>query len=590
MIVQSVVLAGCAAPPAPAPPAGFGMVAFALTGALPDVQSLTLGLYDGAAGAGKLVFDSGCTPYVAQNLLSIGPLKTGSGYSLVAILFQDGQCQAPRFIAFRGAIAVTDQSETASQARPYYVQPYELGRFTGLAQVNPTKALDAGKTACTQDVDCKSVHPNATCDAALHACTIDHLFPLNSAVRRAFPLVRTLDDGRVAITGGLTTQIQGDWSATNYRLEIFDPDTGLFGAREVSNSPGAVGMAEGVSLAASAFAQVGGTAAAKINFVKGASLATALQTKGCAAGPASSCKVSGQVARVETRAPVVAQLANLDAPLAFPIVSRVRTPEGDRVLIAGGAKVPLKAGGDSRSGQSVLCQMDGGQVECTPGPTMKLGRSRAATACLSGNAVQCTQVLVLGGRKAPVPPLAEIYDADKGEFVAALVAGEAVPDLVHGGQLLPLGDGSWMLVGASKKALFLEDGDVATGADLDPLRVTVDTTTSPPTVKISALPLGAGAQATRRLMATAVGLNDRSVLLMGGLDSALQPRADAIWFAPDGSIRETLELSAPRFGAGASLIGGHGPLAGCVLLAGGFTWQNSALVPQNHVEVFCPRP
>jgi hypothetical protein len=53
-------------------------------------------------------------------------------------------------------------------------------------------------------------------------------------------------------------------------------------------------------------------------------------------------------------------------------------------------------------------------------------------------------------------------------------------------------------------------------------------------------------------------------------------------------VTAKLDLSAPRFGAGAALLGGSGPLAGCVLLAGGFTLQNAILTPQNHAEVFCP--
>lgn len=567
---------------------GFGTLAVSLSGALPDVLSLRLRLYDAPPGSGgKIVYDAGCRDYTAQNVLTVSPLKTGSNYALTVDLFQAAKCASPRFRAYRGGITVSPQSDAASQARPYYLQPYEFGAFTGLAQVSATRQAEAAKRSCSQDGDCKIVHPNATCALKQNVCTIDHLFPLNGAVRRAFPLVMTLDDGRVAVGGGLNAEIQGDWQATSDRVEVFDPATGLFSAEDISSPPFAVGLADGVTIAGGSYVQVAGTGAAKFAFDQGKQLGTGIQAKGCAAGLSTACKVYGQVARLDAKASVSVQ-APLGTPLVFPIVARVHTPQGERVLVAGGAKVPLPLGGDARTGQAVLCKVEAGQTpECTATKApMQAGRARAAVACVEGGTA-CTKVLVLGGRTKATLPLAEVYDATADTFTPVQTKG-AVPDKLHGGQLLPLADGGWLLVGGSRKALFLEDDDVATGADLPALHVQFDA--SPPTLTFAAVTLAAGMteKDTQRLLASAVGLNDRSVLLIGGIGTDLQARADAVLFSPSGQAMAKIKLGGSRFGGGAALLGGKGPVSGCVLLAGGFTSVKGALQPQNHVEVFCP--
>ena len=590
-VLSCLGILGCdAQAPASSTESGFGTLAVSLSGALPDVLSLRLRLYDAPpGGGGKIVYDTGCRDYTAQNVLTVSPLKTGSNYALVVDLYQAAQCVTPRFRAYRGAITVSAQSDIASQARPYYLQPYEFGKFTGLAQVSSTRQAEAAKRSCSQDADCKIIHPNATCSLKQNVCTIDHLFPLNGAVRRAFPLVLALDDGRVAVGGGLNAQIQGDWQATSDRVEVFDPATGLFTSEDLSSPPFAVGLAEGVTVAGGSYVQVAGTGAAKFSFEKGKQLGTGIQAKGCAAGVSSTCKVYGQVARIDPKANASVQTP-LGSPLAFPIVARVHTPQGDRVLVAGGAKVPLPLGGDARTGQAALCKVEAGQVpECTAtGAPMQAGRARAAVACVEGGAA-CTKVLVLGGRTKVALPLAEVYDATTDTFTPVQTKGAVTDkDKVHGGQLLPLADGSWLLVGASRKALFLEDDDVATGADLPALRVQFEA--SPPTLTFSAVQLSPGItqKDSQRVLGSAVGLADRSVLLIGGIDTDLQARADAILFSPTGQAMAKIELGGSRFGGGAGLIGGKGPVSGCVLLAGGFTLVNGVLQPQNHVEVFCP--
>jgi hypothetical protein len=123
--------------------------------------------------------------------------------------------------------------------------------------------------------------------------------------------------------------------------------------------------------------------------------------------------------------------------------------------------------------------------------------------------------------------------------------------------------------------------------------IAVDATAAAPVITWKPLDLGAGAGADggKRLLAAAVQLADGSVLISGGLDASLAPIATALWLSPDGSLRAKIASNIARFGATASRILGKGPLAGCAVLAGGFALgTDSALAPQNQIELFCPNP
>jgi hypothetical protein len=229
---------------------------------------------------------------------------------------------------------------------------------------------------------------------------------------------------------------------------------------------------------------------------------------------------------------------------------------------------------------------------------MKQKRARAATACLKTSdgkpGSPCVQFLLLGGRKGNVEPLAEVWDAskgDSGDFVVPAISGQP-PAVLHGGELVPTGVGQFLLLGATTPALFVpgEEEQLAAGGHLDPYFVQVSQTTSPPSLTFTALPLGNDGK--RALASTAV-LNDKEgkpglVLFIGGIDGALQARADALLLGPNGNQLGKVALGAPRFGAGAAVMGGNSPLSrSCVLLGGGFTLNGGALDAVSHTEVFC---
>jgi len=596
LFIVGVWTASCAETAEPtAPTSGFGQIDLALTGTFPGAAKLRVSVYQGAvtdAARAASFMPAVCEPYVdagsgsPRNNLKITKLAPRKDYALLVELYSDDACTKLAYRAYRGGISVAAGSGDAVSANPYYVQPYALGKFSGLAQANPNLLAVAAQRACGSDLDCRSIHPNATCDTVKHSCTVDNLFPLNGAARRAFPVVVAMDDGRVAIAGGLTALISGNWQATVDRIEAFDPSTGLFKANLVSNAGVALGLSSGVSLAGNAFALVGGAASAKVALTPGTALSTALDTKGCL-GAGTGCSISKIVARWDVK-DAVAQAYSRDEALAFPIAARVRTKDGDRLLVAGGALVPLPASGDSRKGGSVLCRMDTAATDCsTAGPTMSTGRARAAVACFEGTDAICTKVLIFGGRQKQASALAEVYDATTNTFSDLTVNG-ALPAKVHGGQLLPLVNGKFILLGATKDALFLEDADIKAGGGIAPLLLTPSPDGK--TLVASDADLGAfkGTDGGRRSLAVAISLADHSALLIGGLDDKLQPVADALWIGSDGKALGRVDLSGARFGGGAGRVGGKGPLAGCVLLAGGFTLQGKELQPQNHVEVFCP--
>ncbi|MSP92558.1 MAG: hypothetical protein EXR79_12280 [Myxococcales bacterium] len=581
-------------------PTGFGTVEVALQGTLPDVKRFRVRIYDTAVTEPtqrEKFLPAKCDPYFEasgkpRNKLTISQLKVGT-YSLLVELFADDGCTALRYRAYRGGLKIQEATNQAALDRPYYVQPYEIGKFTGLAGVFDGLLTEAAKKLCSSDADCKGVHVNATCTPALK-CTVDHMYPLNGGDRRAFGRALALGDGRVLLAGGFTALKDGIWTATKDRAELYDPSTGLFRAQPVANAGFAVGLAESVTLAQSALAVVGGGAGLRFE-LGGGKLRAELDAKGCGVGTGAQCVMSKLVARwdlkdaKEGRADTFLQAA----PLAFPAVGRMKTKDGERLLIAGGAPIPLSKTGSQRTGSAVLCKLDGASVGCSGDvPAMAVPRARAATACIQPNADgTCAKLLLLGGRTGK-GALAEVFDADAGKFTEPAYKG-AKPELLHGGELLRLGGTAWLLAGATKIALWLDGNEVNGVVDAEPiglLRIVVTVAGADVTLEFAPVDLGAfkGADGGQRALTTGVALGDGSAIVIGGLGKDLKPIKDAMVVGADGTVRGRIDLGVARFGGSAVRIPGRGPTGGCVMLTGGFGLVDGVLQPQNHVEVYCP--
>jgi len=579
-----------------------GELHVALSGALPNVKSFTIRVYRGPvlALSQAPVFAPPCRPYggAKDNIPVVRDLEAAGDYAVLVDGFSDTVCGAPVVRAYRGNIAVVaGTTEKTAALNPYWLPTVEFGKFTELAKVNPVLQETAGKKFCATEFDCRSVHANATCSNA--RCRVDHLFPLNGQARRGLPTAIGLEDGRVAILGGLGVVDAGYYKAAAEQVEVFDPRSGTFHSRTVGGSGSAVGLAQAVTVAGGAFAFAGGATSVKLALAAD-KLTAQLDFRDCAgAGGGSACAVSSQLGRwtvADAAAGSTAQQFGLGVPRAFPMIAPVATPQGDRLLVTGGSELPINAT-DKRIGKAMLCKVDAGTVDCPEqkGATMKAGRANAAVACAGRNAVGgCDKVLLVGGRNnGSATPLSEIYDGASNSFVTASdVGGAAVPQNLHGGSLYQIGAKTWVLVGATSKRLWLEDSEVTTGGDVEPRLVAIDAAANPPVLTWSKVELGAFAAPDqgKRLLAATVQLADGSVLVIGGLNDALKVATDAVWIGTDGKGRGRLPLQVPRFGASAARVGGKGPFAGCVVLAGGFALSGSAVEPLNQVELLCPVP
>ncbi len=599
-------LTACAAQTtAPDQATGVGTAQFALTGALPGVTHLTLSIYDGAISdinAQSPTFQPiACAAYAGAggNKIKLQYLKASSNYTLFVELFGDDKCQKRVGFGWRGRVEVVGGNDLADVVPTYYVQPYLFGAFTGLAPVTADLQTAAKALSCSNESDCKSVHVNATCDSAAHRCVVDDLFPLDGYKRRGFANSVALADGSVAIFGGLSVPKDTNWEATassgsSTDAEIFDPQRGYFYAVNESALTG-VGLANAVTDGASAVAIVGGASDTGFALVPGKSLTTTVDATGCP----TTCPVTNLVQRWDLGAQTLAQLPLTTAQFGtLPIVSRVHVKEGDRLLIAGGTSTPITKTVDTRLPNAVLCDLTKpGVITCATntgtGHSPGAERANAATACLSANADgTCTKLLILGGRKTVGKPLAEIYDATTNTFVPVSAESSVTTQIIHGGKLIKLSDAKFLLLGASVAAPFLEDDVLTAPVGLvPPSLLTLDQTVTPPKLQLAPVPMGTLAAAGSRILATSIALANGGALLIGGLDANLQPVNNALLFDGNGLPVGLMGLASPRIGGNAALIGGKTPLAGCVLLSGGFTTDaTGAVTPQNHVETFCTGP
>ena len=599
----AAVSGSCAGPPDAQPDPGYGELRLALSGNLPNVKATKIRIFRGPVLSltQAATFAFGCASYGGSkdNEPVIKDLEVANDYSVLIDGFADAACTIPSIRAYRGNIAVQPgTSDTAAAANPYWLPTVEIGKFTALALVNPGLQDTASKKVCSTESDCRAVHANATCGNN-NRCKVDHLFPLNGAARRGLPTAIALEDGRVALIGGLGVQDKdGFWKAAAEQVEVFDPKGAIFQSRLVGNAGAAVGMAQAVTVTGGAFAYASGAASIKLGIAAG-KLTAQLDTRECSGAPSTLCSVADQLGRwtvTDAAAGSSAQQFALGLPLAFPMIARVQTPIGERVLVAGGSELPLVANFDKRRGKTQLCKVDAGNVDCPAqaGATMTAGRAMAALTCAQRDTVTggCLKLLLVGGRKTVGSVLSEIYDASANKFVAAADVG-AVPKDLHGGTFYPIGDKAWLLVGATAKKLFMEDNEAANGGDLAALKVTVDIPLDPnkqPVVAWTAVDMAAAAPDTgKRLLPATAQLADGSVLVIGGLNEGLKVAADALLLGADGKAKGRLPLKIARFGAAAARIGGTGPFGGCVVLAGGFAvTPDGALEPQNQVELFCP--
>ena len=604
----SLLATACANAPEPAPASGTGSAYLALTGALPGVAAYSLSIYDGAVsdiGAQSPTYTPlQCAAYqgAVGNSIKLQYLKASSNYTILVDFFSDAACKSRVGFGWRGRVEVSGGTDGAASIPTYYVQPYFLSTFTGLAAVSPALQDKAKLRSCTTRDDCTALHPDADCNTDTNKCEVNNLFPLNGGAPRVFANAVSVADGGVALVGGLTKQQKsGTWIAANYFAEVFDPMAGYFQAASAESEVDgvaanstlvAVGLASAVTDTTHSIVMVGGSLDTNFALDPGKSLSTALDATDCSK-PGAVCPVQNQIQRWDLQTASSETASLVTNPGALSVVARVHGKSGDRILVAGGAVPPLPKLVDPRQSQASLCEIgDKLTITCpsSGARSMTVGRANAASACLAATADgACTQLLLLGGRKQG-NALAEIYDADADTFTALPVKGDATLQL-HGGRLHKLVTGKWLLVGASTDAVFLENDQLNLTAALQPPTLVDVTLGATPSIQLTPVDMGAvaGTDGGKRLFATSVSLRDGTVLLVGGIDPSLQAAPDAIRFDGTGKPIQRHTLTTPRIGATSALVGGSTPLGGCAFVSGGFRPAGGGtLTAQNSVEVFCP--
>ncbi len=609
LLTSALLATGCAQGEDTAGETGLGVMRLALGAAIPGATHMRVDVYHGplvnAAATPKYAL--ACGPYLDSggaplNPFTLDKLPARKDYAVTVRLFSDAACTTEVLIAYRAEIAVQADAGDAAN-NPYYLQPAMLGAFAGMAVASDSVRAEVAKRSCTSDAECTTAHPAAVC--AGNKCALESLFPLNGGARRGLPAVVGLADGRVAIHGGASVQGDGNlWAATSQRVEIFDPKLGRFEQPAATiggfEDAARVALATASSTEAAAFL-VGGGSARIVLGREGAKLRTGLDDATC--GAASDCPMSANVYRVDVQGRQATSAA-LPAPRALPIVAQVVTAQGPRLLVAGGATVPLPKSGDPRTGDSQLCALDGKVATCTASKAlMQAGRAGAATLCLDVAELSphgCKRLLVLGGRASKSAQLAEIYHAGNDAFEPVAIGPGINPEQLHGGSLVRLDDKLALLIGATSTPLFLDPSASTAPGTLAPLLITIDESTSPLRLTLAEAPLGSfgGSDGGKRALPAVLALPARTgaateILVAGGIDAAGKILADALVFDASGTAVARVPLEAARYGARLAAIGGSSPFGGCAMLVGGFGAGSGAASKDEalaHIEIYCRKP
>jgi len=622
-LLAASFMTACAADPTPSPTstgAGgeatpeFGTFSFALTALGPDALRMTVELYNAPWSAVRsksgegLLFSQKCVD-LNKDAYTLQNVRAGTGYSLFIRVYGDvpgssGGCadDAMTFKAYRGGI-------TIDPLRPndlYFVQPFRLGQFTRLASPSAKKQEDAALKTCANDASCKGIHANATCNVEAGVCQLSNLFPLNAKAPRAFGSAVGLEDGRIALFGGLTGGA-GTWTALNANIELFDPATLLFTELE---STGIAGLSDGLrygwigttKIGAKKIGAIGGIQTVGFGLTSGAGggreLTVNLPETNC---PGASCNVARSAWRIDltdAKTPAAA-FTSIGQPLAQPVVALVETSAGPRTLVSGGLKLPTMAGLENRSSAAYLCDL----ASSTPGPScesqpfeqMVQPRAGATWLCIEdGEGGACKKLLIVGGQPTGKTPAVEIFDAAKKTF--SPVSADPVPVSVYGGTMAMAGlvaPFRPFLLGGTTFDLFVGTKQVTGAGNIEPRQILLSESGGTYTAQFKPADLGVfvGPDAGRRLYPTAAALADGSILMIGGLGPDLSVVGDAIVFGPNGDAIARATLETGRFGATAVPLEGDNPLYGGVLVAGGFTAPAKGDIQAlSSVEIYLPKP
>ncbi len=574
-------------------PSGYGTLQLALA-SCPSTSGLALDGY-GACGfrltvyggtwrdsAPETVYASDCIEYRGDQV-AIRKFPTGDSMTLYLEMYSDKECTKPRLVGLRGGVTVPEGDASPGV---WYVPTFEVGGFKALPTYTDDARANATKTTCATDADCwkrdaKSgnflISPAALCNTKSKQCELPaSLFPLNSGTPRAFHSAVSIGEGRIALVGGLSREVNDSYLATDDTIEVFDPATMLWARPVVTGfSQQRFAFSGAVGLGGNRVGVFGGARQMSVSLGDGAGGTSTTAYFKLPATPATGTDVVSDLAFVVDLGTATATTTKLSSARFRPHAARVDAG-GSRVLVAGGA---IASGTGTAPVESVdLCDVSVSPPKCASAPdVLKAGRSGHCGLCLdaAGGSGDCKRLLLFGGTAADKgdSTIGELYEA--GKFTAIPWKPGASLGAIGNPMCAASGAQTYLLGGASASTAPADITPKAFTLPVGKLEVVAADLTN--TAKVAAL---------ARVHGATTVLSDGRVLVTGGVDAGGKPTASA-YLVKGGDLTEQKALQVARFGHTATLIT-TGRLKGAVLVAGGFTLKGGKLALTDGAEIYVP--
>ena len=527
--------------------------------------TLRIQVYNGpyVNSAPGTLFDSGCVPYGGDQL-TLSNFPTGDDLTIHFEVYDDAGCEDAVATGARGGVVVAESGALGT----WFIPTFEVGGFRSFPEFSSSLIDEVRSTSCSDDDECIEISPVARCDEGTCAMPAT-AYPLNIGTARAFHATTTLADGRIVITGGLGRSLgDGQWIATDEPVEVFDPVRLTFDRPEIT----------GVTDLRMAFHNAISLDDGRVGAIGGARQATLQLVDSPIFGEGRRVLSFQYPEKDSTQSDNLLQLAvafdlssneAVAGALTQPRVGAQSTKLADgRVLVTGGA---VRAGdGVVVSKFADTCAFDG-TPECAAEGSLVNSRAGHCSVCRDA---ECNEVLLLGGLAAEEDNISDnFFEAySDGEFVSIPLEDSDLESNVLYSNCVKAGPDIFLPGGQSGRNRPADIVPVGIGAFQD---------------GYAGIKVGS-AVTLYRSHAAATVLDGNAVLVTGGINNQGLAVNDC-YVIRDGSVEPlTTGLQQSRFGHTATVLT-TGPLAGAVLIVGGFTSDaNGDLQLATTAELYIP--